>query len=211
MLKNKLIQLLEKTDLHYSDLQIDQLVGYVEMLNKWNKAYNLTSVRDPQQMLIKHIVDSLVVSPYLKKTPNKNNKFIDVGTGPGLPGMPLAIANPDSDFTLLDSLGKRIRFITQVNHEHGIKNVTPMLSRVEDHHGQYAGVLSRAFASISDMVHWSHHLVAKDGRFFALKGQLDQEEIEALPEFVKVEEIIQLTVPELEGERHLVVLSKRND
>ncbi len=211
MLKNKLIQLIEKTDLTLSGQQIDQLVGYVEMLNKWNKAYNLTSVRDPQQMLVKHIVDSLVVSPHLSLTPNKNNKFIDVGTGPGLPGIPLSIANPESEFTLLDSLGKRIRFITQVNHELGIKNATPTLSRVEDHHGQYAGVLSRAFASISDMVNWSHHLVAEDGRFFALKGQVDQEEIEALPKFVKVEKIIQLTVPELDGERHLVVLSKRND
>ncbi|MUH73532.1 16S rRNA (guanine(527)-N(7))-methyltransferase RsmG [Psychrosphaera haliotis] len=211
MLKTKLIKLLDKTELSYSEQQIDQLVGYVEMLHKWNKAYNLTSVRDPQQMLIKHIVDSLVVSPHLQLTPNKNGKFIDVGTGPGLPGMPLAIANPDNEFTLLDSLGKRIRFITQVNHELGVKNVNPTLSRVEDHHGQYAGVLSRAFASISDMVNWSHHLVAEDGRFFALKGQVDQEEIEALPEFVKVEEIIQLTVPELEGERHLVVLSKRNN
>lgn len=208
MLKNKLVKLLNQTDLALNEQQIDLLVGYVERLDKWNKAYNLTSVRDPQQMLIKHIVDSLVVSPYLHKTPCNNGKFIDVGTGPGLPGMPLAISNPDLEFSLLDSLGKRIRFITQVNHELKIENVTPLQSRVEDHHGQYAGVLSRAFASISDMVNWSHHLVAPDGRFFALKGQLDEEEIEGLPNFVKVEEIIKLSVPELEGERHLVVLSK---
>ncbi len=208
MLKNKLVKLLNQTDLTLNEQQIDLLVGYVERLDKWNKAYNLTSVRDPQQMLIKHIVDSLVVSPHLHKTPCNNGKFIDVGTGPGLPGMPLAISNPDLEFSLLDSLGKRIRFITQVNHELKIENVTPLQSRVEDHHGQYAGVLSRAFASISDMVNWSHHLVAPDGRFFALKGQLDEEEIEGLPNFVKVEEIIKLSVPELEGERHLVVLSK---
>lgn len=208
MLKNKLVNLVNQTDLSLSESQLDLLIGYVERLDKWNKAYNLTSVRDPQQMLIKHIVDSLVVSPYLQKTPCSNGKFIDVGTGPGLPGMPLAISNPDLEFSLLDSLGKRIRFITQVNHELKINNVTPIQSRVEDHHGQYAGVLSRAFASISDMVNWSHHLVAPDGRFFALKGQLDEEEIEGLPNFVKVEEIIKLSVPELEGERHLVVLSK---
>ncbi|MCH1414323.1 MAG: 16S rRNA (guanine(527)-N(7))-methyltransferase RsmG [Glaciecola sp.] len=208
MLKTKLIRLIEQTDLSLSDQELDLLVGYVERLDKWNKAYNLTSVRDPQQMLIKHIVDSLVVSPHLQKTPCKNGKFIDVGTGPGLPGVPLAITNPDLEFTLLDSLGKRIRFITQVNHELKISNVTPLQSRVEDHQGQYAGVLSRAFASITDMVNWSHHLVAPDGRFFALKGQVDKEEIEALPNFVKVEEIIKLSVPELEGERHLVVLSK---
>lgn len=208
MLKNKLIRLIEQTDLSVSEPQIDLLVGYVERLDKWNKAYNLTSVRDPQQMLVKHIVDSLVVSPYLSKTPCKNGKFIDVGTGPGLPGMPLAITNPELEFSLLDSLGKRIRFITQACHEMKVSNVTPIQSRVEDHHGEYAGVLSRAFASISDMVNWSHHLVAPDGRFFALKGQVDKEEIEDLPNFVKVEEIIKLSVPELEGERHLVVLSK---
>lgn len=208
MLKTKLIRLIEQTDLSLSDQELDLLVGYVERLDKWNKAYNLTSVRDPQQMLIKHIVDSLVVSPHLQKTPCNNGKFIDVGTGPGLPGVPLAITNPELEFTLLDSLGKRIRFITQVNHELKISNVTPLQSRVEDHQGQYAGVLSRAFASITDMVNWSHHLVAPDGRFFALKGQVDKEEIEALPNFVKVEEIIKLSVPELEGERHLVVLSK---
>ena len=94
MLKNKLIRLIEQTDLSVSEPQIDLLVGYVERLDKWNKAYNLTSVRDPQQMLVKHIVDSLVVSPYLSQTPCKNGKFIDVGTGPGLPGRPLAITNP---------------------------------------------------------------------------------------------------------------------
>ena len=142
MLKNKLIQLIDQTDLTVSEQQIDLLVGYVERLDKWNKAYNLTSVRDPKQMLVKHIVDSLVVSPYLSKTPNSNRKFIDVGTGPGLPGMPLAITNPDLDFSLLDSLGKRIRFITQACFEMKINNVSPIQSRVEDHQAQYTCVLT---------------------------------------------------------------------
>jgi 16S rRNA (guanine527-N7)-methyltransferase len=208
MLKTQLVRLLEQTELSLSDHQIDLLIGYVELLDKWNKAYNLTSVRDPKQMLVKHIVDSLVVSPHLQQ--ESFDSFIDVGTGPGLPGIPLAIANPDKSFTLLDSLGKRIRFITQVKLELGIQNITPVLSRVEDHHQRYDGVLSRAFASISDMVNWSHHLTDEKGRFFALKGQVDQEEIEGLPEFVKVEKISKLTVPTLEGERHLVVLQKHN-
>ena len=170
MLKAKLAKLIAKTDLQVNEQQLDQLVAYVGLLNKWNKAYNLTSVRQPEQMLVKHIVDSLVVSPHLSEVSDINNKFIDVGTGPGLPGIPLAIVNPELEFTLLDSLGKRIRFITQVKHELKLDNVTPLQSRVEDHQGQYAGVLSRAFASISDMVNWSHHLVAKDGLFYALKG-----------------------------------------
>jgi 16S rRNA (guanine527-N7)-methyltransferase len=206
MLKAKLAKLIAKTDLQVSDQQIDKLVAYVEMLNKWNKAYNLTSVRQPEQMLVKHIVDSLVVSPHLSEVSNINNKFIDVGTGPGLPGIPLSIVNPDYEFTLLDSLGKRIRFITQAKHELKLDNITPLQSRVEDHQGQYAGVLSRAFASISDMVNWSHHLVAEDGLFFALKGQLDQQELDELPNFVEVKQVHNLVIPELDGERHLVLL-----
>ena len=206
MLKAKLAKLIAKTDLKVNQQQLDQLVAYVGLLNKWNKAYNLTSVRQPEQMLVKHIVDSLVVSPHLSEVSDINNKFIDVGTGPGLPGIPLAIVNPEFEFTLLDSLGKRIRFITQVKHELKLDNVTPLQSRVEDHQGQYAGVLSRAFASISDMVNWSHHLVAKDGLFYALKGQLDQQEIDQLPDFVTVKQVHTLLVPELDGERHLVLL-----
>lgn len=208
MLNTKLTNLINKTDLIVSPEQVDLLVAYVGLLDKWNKAYNLTSVRQPEQMVVKHIMDSLVVSPHLQTVKDINSNYIDVGTGPGLPGIPLAIINPDKQFTLLDSLGKRIRFITQVKHELGLTNVTPLQSRVENHQGEYAGVLSRAFASISDMVNWSHHLVAENGKFFALKGQLDQEEIEALPNFVKVEQVHSLQVPELQGERHLVLLSK---
>lgn len=208
MLENRLLSLIAKTDLHVSDQQLSQLVGYVELLDKWNKAYNLTSVRDPKDMLVKHIMDSIVVSPHLQQVVDINKSFIDVGTGPGLPGVPLAIMNPDLEFTLLDSLGKRIRFITQVKHELKLDNVNPVQNRVEAFEGQFAGVISRAFASISDMVNWSHHLLAENGRFFALKGQLDQEEIEALPEFVKVDSSVILDVPELEGQRHLVLLNK---
>jgi 16S rRNA (guanine527-N7)-methyltransferase len=209
MLKTKLIQLISKTDLQISEEQVDQLIGYVEMLNKWNKAYNLTSVREPEVMLVKHIMDSIVVSPYLQQAKEINNNFIDVGTGPGLPGIPLAIVNPKLKFTLLDSLGKRVRFLKQVKFELGLTNIEPVQSRVEEFSGEFAGILSRAFASITDMVEWSHHLLAKDGYFFALKGQLSKEEIEALPEFVKVESSIQLEVPELDGERHLVLLKQR--
>ena len=208
MLHVKLTNLINQTDLSITTEQVDKLVAYVELLNKWNKAYNLTSVRDPKEMVVKHIMDSLVVSPHLQTVADVNEQYIDVGTGPGLPGIPLAIINPDKQFTLLDSLGKRIRFITQVKHELKLDNVTPLQSRVEDHQGQYAGVISRAFASISDMVNWSHHLLAEQGKFFALKGQIDQEEIEALPDFVKVEQTNELHVPELTGERHLVLLNK---
>ncbi len=206
-LRVKLDSLIAQTDLDVSEQQREQLVGYVELLNKWNKAYNLTSVRDPSDMLVKHILDSMVVSPYLD-----GERFIDVGTGPGLPGIPLAIMNPEKSFVLLDSLGKRIRFIKQVLHELGIQNVVPVQSRVEefDPEGGFDAVLSRAFASMSDMVEWCEHLPRKDsGVFFALKGQLPQEEITALPEWCSVTDVKPLKVPELEGERHLVILSRK--
>ncbi|EKO3405419.1 16S rRNA (guanine(527)-N(7))-methyltransferase RsmG [Vibrio fluvialis] len=206
-LRVKLDALIAQTDLEVSEHQREQLVGYVELLNKWNKAYNLTSVRDPMEMMVKHILDSIVVSPLLV-----GERFIDVGTGPGLPGIPLAIMNPEKSFVLLDSLGKRIRFIKQVQHELKIANVTPVQSRVEDYDGEegFDGVLSRAFASITDMVEWCHHLPrAHTGVFLALKGLLPQEEIAQLPEWCSVTDIKALNVPELEGERHLVILSRK--
>ncbi|CAM2953921.1 16S rRNA (guanine(527)-N(7))-methyltransferase RsmG [Vibrio diazotrophicus] len=206
-LRAKLDSLIAKTDLDVSDKQREQLLGYVGLLNKWNKAYNLTSVRDPADMLVKHILDSIVVSPYLD-----GERFIDVGTGPGLPGIPLAIMNPEKEFVLLDSLGKRIRFIKQVLHELGIVNVVAVQSRVEefDPEGGFDAVLSRAFASMSDMVEWCQHLPrANSGVFFALKGQLPQEEISLLPEWCSVTDVKALKIPELEGERHLVILSRK--
>lgn len=207
-LRDKLDALLSQTDLVVSSEQRDQLVGYVVLLDKWNKAYNLTSVRNPMDMLVKHIMDSAVVSPHLS-----GNRFIDVGTGPGLPGIPLAILNPESHFTLLDSLGKRIRFIKQVLHELGIKNVDPIQSRVEEFQPEqgFDGVISRAFASMLDMLEWCHHLPqAESGVFLALKGQLPEDEIDQLPDAFQVLDVKALQVPELEGDRHLVILGKKD-
>ncbi|AHM76531.1 16S rRNA (guanine(527)-N(7))-methyltransferase RsmG [Yersinia hibernica] len=203
MLK-KLDSLLNAAGIVLPDQQKHQLIGYVELLDKWNKAYNLTSVRDPMQMLVRHILDSIVVNPHLQ-----GKRFIDVGTGPGLPGIPLAIVRPDAHFTLLDSLGKRVRFLRQVQHELGLNNIEPVQSRVEDFAAKPAfdGVISRAFASLQDMLSWCHHLPAKpEGRFYALKGVRPDDELAALPEGVVLESVIRLQVPELEGERHLVVL-----
>ena len=200
---NKLSRLLDEAGISLTDHQKNQLVAYVDMLHKWNKAYNLTSVRDPNEMLIRHILDSVVAAPHLV-----GSRFIDVGTGPGLPGIPLSIVLPDAHFTLLDSLGKRIRFLRQVQHELGLTNITPVQSRVEAFNGEppFDGVISRAFASLNDMVSWCHHLPAKEGRFYALKGQRPDDEIAALPPQFRVTEVVALKVPELEGERHLVTI-----
>lgn len=201
MLEN-LNRLLAKTEIKLTDHQKSQLVGFVQLLDKWNKAYNLTSVRNPDEMLVKHIMDSLVVSPYLQ-----GNCFIDVGTGPGLPGIPLAIANPDKQFVLLDSLGKRITFIKNALRELGIANVVPVQSRVEEFtERQFDGVLSRAFASLYDMLNWCYHLPNENGKFYALKGVYDETEVQQIKRPVELLDVITLNVPELVGERHLVLL-----
>ena len=197
---------LEALALELSDTQQQQLVDYVMLMDKWNKAYNLTSIRDPNQMMVKHILDSLAIVPFLT-----GQNIIDVGTGPGLPGMPLAIAFPDRTFPLLDSLGKRVRFMTQCVHTLKLNNVTPVQSRVEEHQGEkpYDIVLSRAFASLKDMLHWCQHLVDSEGQFLALKGQFPQQEIEEVSNHFQVIKTENLTVPNLVGERHLVWLKKK--
>lgn len=211
MLEDELLGILKNSlkncDLAVSEDQQSQLIRYVLMMHKWNKAYNLTSVRDPKHMVIKHIVDSIVVAPFLDKT-----QYIDVGTGPGLPGIPLAIMCPDKHFILLDSLGKRVRFMKQVAYELKIENIQPVQSRVEEFVSEVKidGVLSRAFASLKDMLHWCQHLVDSHGVFLALKGQLPSEELKALPVEFTVQETIELDVPGLEGERHIVKIKKQS-
>ncbi|AWB59381.1 MULTISPECIES: 16S rRNA (guanine(527)-N(7))-methyltransferase RsmG [unclassified Colwellia] len=205
-LSEQLVALIKETSLEVSTEQVSLLIQYVELLNKWNKAYNLTSVRDPKDMIIKHIMDSLMVGPLLK-----GQSFIDVGTGPGLPGIPLAILYPDRKFVLLDSLGKRITFLRQVVFQLKLQNVTPVKSRVEEYHPEqpFDGVLSRAFSSLIDMVTWCEHLVGDNhGRFLALKGIYPHEEISVLPSNIKLENSYTIVVPQLEGERHLIELVK---
>jgi 16S rRNA (guanine527-N7)-methyltransferase len=210
-LENELLAVLKSSlkncDLVVSESQQQQLIHYVLLMHKWNKTYNLTSVRDPQQMVIKHIVDSIVVAPFLDKT-----HYIDVGTGPGLPGIPLAIMCPDKQFILLDSLGKRVRFMKQVAYELKIDNIDPVQSRVENYVAKVKidGVLSRAFASLKDMLHWCQHLVDSHGVFLALKGQLATLELQDLPLGFVLQETIKLDVPGLEGERHIVKIKKQS-
>lgn len=205
-LSEQLIALIKETSLEVSPEQISLLIQYVELLNKWNKAYNLTSIRDPKDMIVKHIMDSLMVGPLLK-----GQSFIDVGTGPGLPGIPLAILYPERSFVLLDSLGKRITFLRQVVFQLKLANVTPVKSRVEQYHPEqpFDGVLSRAFSSLVDMVTWCEHLVSSEhGRFLALKGLYPDDEISVLPSNISLTNSYTIVVPQLEGERHLIELAK---
>lgn len=206
-MKEQLKELLKQAQLTLSESQIEQQLALVGLLDKWNKAYNLTSVRNPKDMLPRHIMDSLAVRQYLQ-----GQRFIDVGTGPGLPGLPLAIAEPDKEFVLLDSLGKRIRFIRQVCHELKLTNVTPVQARVEDYQDEkkFDGVISRAFASLNDMLSWCEHLPSDKGRFYALKGLYPQEELDELSANYKTESIEQINVPGIDASRHIVIISKRS-
>ena len=203
-MQKQLDTLLAQAGISLTDQQKQQLLGYVGLLDKWNKAYNLTSVRDPKEMLVRHILDSIVVNPFLQ-----GNRFIDVGTGPGLPGIPLAIVRPESHFTLLDSLGKRVRFLRQVQHELNQTNIQPEQRRLEAilPEPPFDGVISRAFASLQDMLSWCHHLPkAESGRFYALKGVRPDDELSQLPNGVELVSVERLHVPTLDGERHLVIL-----
>lgn len=186
--------------------QQEQLIHLLAQLHKWNGAYNLTSVRDPQEMLVRHIFDSLAVSPFLH-----GEHIIDVGTGPGLPGLPLAIIHPEKKFVLLDSLGKRISFIRQAAHSLGLRNVTAVQSRVEAYKPEqgFDSVVSRAFASLADMLSWCHHLTSVSGRFIALKGQLTDQELGEVVAPFHIVATHSIDVPDLDAARHVVEIIKQ--
>jgi len=192
---------LESLTLPCSEHQINQLLKYLKMLEHWNKAYNLTAIRDPFDMIHLHLLDSLAISGELE-----GGDFIDVGTGPGLPGIPLAIINQDKNFTLLDSNGKKTRFLFQVKLELGLDNISEVNKRVEEFHPQktYDCVLSRAFSSLGDMVESCQHLLNQNGYFLAMKGKLPQTELSQLPKNYKVEKLNSINVPGVDGQRHLI-------
>ncbi|MFT7128842.1 MAG: 16S rRNA (guanine527-N7)-methyltransferase [Gammaproteobacteria bacterium] len=191
-----------------TDIKIDLLLDYLQLLIKWNKAYNLTAIRNPEEMISKHILDSLSIAPYL------NGKyFLDVGTGAGLPGVILAILYPHRQFDLLDSNGKKTRFLFQVKTELKLDNISIFQCRVENHSvgAVYDGILSRAFSTLHDMVKGSGHLLKDSGNFYAMKGIYPSNEIEDLASHdlaVQVAETFPLNVPGENAERHLVVISK---
>lgn len=188
--------------------QTKKIQQYIDLLLKWNKVYNLTAITSPEEMSSKHIADSLAISPFLQ-----GNMIIDVGTGAGLPGIPLAIVNPDKQFTLLDSNGKKVRFLKEVKQQLGLHNVTPIHSRVAEFQPEqaFSSVLSRAFASICDMLRGSEHLACAGGRFLAMKGTTPTEELQQLPAGFTLEHIHILDVPGLNAERCLVDIKKDND
>ena len=185
-----------------ADVQ-ERLLAYAAFLEKWNRTYSLTALRDPKLAVSHHLLDSLAIMPYVS-----SSTLLDVGSGGGQPGIPLAIARPDLAVTLLDSNGKKTAFLQQAVIELGLKNVQVVTVRVEEFKpaAPFVAITSRAFAELADFVGLTRHLLAPGGEWLAMKGQRPVAEMNKLPAGVSVTAVHRLLVPGVDGERHLVVM-----
>lgn len=191
-------------ELNLDEAQVAKLLDYLALLNKWNSVYNLTSVRDPMQMVTLHVLDSLAAVPAFAGAQN----VLDVGAGGGLPGMVLAISRPDMKVSMIDTVHKKTAFLNQVKAELELANVTVYTKQVQqlEVKTRFDVITSRAFADLSDFVNWSGHLLQEGGQFIALKGTAPEDERERLPAPWKVQKLQPLEVPGLDAERHLVFM-----
>ncbi|HEX5305002.1 MAG TPA: 16S rRNA (guanine(527)-N(7))-methyltransferase RsmG [Dyella sp.] len=180
---------------------VPRLLDYQALLARWNAAYNLTAVRDPAEMVTRHLLDSLAILPHVTGA-----TLADLGTGPGLPGIVLAIAAPGRAITLVDSNGKKVRFLREAIRALKLDGVQAVQSRVEDVEGSFDCITARAFASFADMLGWGGHLLAPGGRWLAMKGRRPDDELAGLPPGFALTAMHVLAVPGLEGERHLAVI-----
>ncbi|MBU0901268.1 MAG: 16S rRNA (guanine(527)-N(7))-methyltransferase RsmG [Gammaproteobacteria bacterium] len=187
--------------------QHEQLLAYLALLIKWNKAYNLTAVRDPDEMVSRHLLDSLSVVEYVRVA---GDNWLDVGSGGGMPGIPLAILFPERQFTLLDSNGKKTRFLTQVKLELKLANLQVIHSRVEEFAPAvpFSGICSRAFSSLEDFSNWTRHLGDGNTQWLAMKGVHPDDELQALPADFRLTATHVLKVPGCQGQRHLLILRR---
>lgn len=195
-----------------SDPQVERLLDYLALMAKWNATYNLTAVRDPAQMVVQHLLDSLAAILAFDSA----KRVLDVGSGGGLPGMVLAIwaqeARPDMQIAMIDTVNKKTAFLTQVKAELGLANVTVHTGRVEElKAAPFDTITSRAFADLSDFVTWSGHLLAAGGHFIAMKGVAASEETDRLPPAWRLVRKTPLTVPGLNAERHLVIIARAGE
>lgn len=194
-----------KTDFETFSLEADQktrLEQFLRLLARWNKTHNLTAIKDPETMLSHHLYDSLSIQAYIR-----GERIADIGSGGGLPAIPLALLNPERHFILIESNGKKVAFLRQAVIELGLKNVEAIHSRVQDYQSEsgFDLIISRAFAAIPDFVAQSQHLLRKQGLWLAMKGQLPAKELAALADKFEYT-VIQLAVPELEADRHLITI-----
>lgn len=208
-IRQRLLQGLDILGLELSELQVSCLLDYLRLFAKWNSAYNLSAVRRIDDMVPRHLLDSLSLVPYLED----GRRWIDVGSGGGLPGIPLAIVFPDKQLTLLDSNGKKTRFLFQIKTELQLENLEVVQSRVEDFRPvqPFDAVFSRAFASLPEFLTGCAHLVTPTGRFYAMKGQYPEDELREVEKPFNVEHCSSLRVPGETAARHLVVISRRCD
>lgn len=185
--------------------EIAALVEYVDLIVKWNKVYNLTAILDPERMATDHILDSLAIVPHVRP-----DRILDVGSGAGLPGIPVAIARPKWRVTLLDASHKRCAFLRQVIIELGLHNVEVACERIENHRPvqPFDTIVSRAFAETALFAHVAVPCLATDGRMLAMKGTYPHDELSRLPPGVVVQEVVKTDVPGLEAQRHLVIMTK---
>lgn len=206
-MRDILIKHAAKMQVNISIEQAETLIQYLQLIVKWNRIHNLTAIRNPQDMLSHHLLDSLSVNPWV----NAEN-LLDVGTGAGLPGIPLAILRPELRVTLSDSNNKKSIFQQQVQIELGLKNVIVKTGRVEDlaTTEKFDGIISRAFSELALFTNLTKHLLAVDGYWYAMKGMYPTEEYENLPDCVRLEAMHELEVPMLNAQRHLLVM-KKND
>jgi len=202
-LTRSLQQGLQSLALALSDQQQHKLIAFVTLLHKWNRVYNLTAVRSAQQMVRRHLLDSLAIVPYVH-----GDSIIDLGSGAGLPGIPLAIALPDKQFVLIDSQLKKTRFLQQVVTELALHNVEIVCSRIESFTPQrrFDSVISRALASLPQMVQWSAHLLAENGVWLAMKGQYPDDEVQQLAKSFEIKAVHQIVVPQQQEQRTLIEL-----
>ncbi|MCY4473584.1 MAG: 16S rRNA (guanine(527)-N(7))-methyltransferase RsmG [Kistimonas sp.] len=212
MIKDKLMSGADSMGVAVTSAQAELLSGYIQLLSKWNRKYNLTAVRCPEQMVSRHILDSLAIFPWVKETFGAGARVLDVGSGPGLPGIPLAIMMPELQVTTLDCVDKKNRFQRQAGIELGLNNVTVVHARVEKWQPQerYNLIVSRAFSSLASMVTHTRHLLGSSGLWLAMKGRYPDEEIQELRAscpFVSLLGCHSLTVAACEGERHQVILA----
>ena len=191
--------------LNLSDAQFELLLGYLALIQKWNKVYNLTAVRDPQEMLTHHLLDSLTaVAPLVRHTQGQSARVLDVGSGGGLPGIVLAVCRPELDVSCVDTVGKKAAFIQQVAATLKLPNLHGIHARVETLNGPFDVICCRAFASLPDFVSWSRGALADQGVWMAMKGKHPQAEIDGLPADVQVFHVEPLQVPGLDVERCMV-------
>lgn len=202
-LHTELLNQLNQNHLSINEIMSKKLIEYVMLLHKWNQIHNLTSIREPLQMLSKHIIDSLSIGPYLQ-----GPSILDVGTGAGLPGIPLAMTHPHYHFVLLDSNGKKTRFLTHVLQTLLIPNIDIILMRVEKYHPEncFNSVVSRAFSHLNEFLQKTKHLCCENGIFLAMKGQYPTEEINALEPYFKLIDTKSLQIMGLDEQRHLLIL-----